>query len=182
MRNRGLAALLALLLAGGTARAAPPARDGSRDFDFETGRWATELWRLKKPLDGSPEWERYTGTTVVTPVWAGKANMVELEVDGPRGHLEALSLRLYDRHAARWTLNYANASSGALSLPPSVGSFSAAGVGEFHSVETADGRAVIVRFVITPLGPAAIRFEQSYSADGGRSWELNWIATDRKLP
>jgi hypothetical protein len=40
---------------------------------------------------------------------------------------------------------------------------------------------VFVRFVITPLDADTIRFEQAFSVDGGRSWELNWIATDTRV-
>jgi hypothetical protein len=170
LRRAAAALLLPLLLA-----AAP--RDGTHDFDFELGRWTTELWRLKSPLTGSTEWERYAGTTVVAPVWNGRANLVELEVDGPRGRLEALSLRLYKPDTGEWTLNYANAASGILSLPPSVGAFHG-GTGIFYSREEANGRPVLVRFVIRPIGRDVVRFEQSYSPDGGRTWEMNWIATD----
>src|SRR4030095_5283011 len=76
---------------------APPAsaRDGQHDFDWECGKWHTHLWRLKQPLSGSNEWVEYDGTTVVRKIWDGRANMVELEVDGPT-HIEALNLRLYN--------------------------------------------------------------------------------------
>jgi hypothetical protein len=77
---------------------APPAsaRDGQHDFDWEFGNWHTHLWRLKQPLSGSNEWVEYDGTTVVRKIWDGRANLVELKVDGP-SHIEALNLRLYNR-------------------------------------------------------------------------------------
>src|SRR3569833_151284 len=95
--------------------AAPPsaqpqvqtARDGRHDFDFEVGRWRTDLRRLRHPLSGSRDWVRYTGTTVVRKDWGGRANLVELEVDGAAGHLQALSLRLYNPQSRQWSLNYA---------------------------------------------------------------------------
>jgi hypothetical protein len=43
-----------------------------------------------------------------------------------------------------------------------------------------DGRAIIVRFVITRPSAGEARFEQAYSADGGVSWEDNWIAVDTR--
>ena len=75
---------------------APPAsvREGQHDFDWEFGNWHTHLWRLKQPLSWSNEWVEYDGTTVVRKIWNGRANLVELEVDGPT-HIEALNLRLY---------------------------------------------------------------------------------------
>jgi hypothetical protein len=75
-------------------RAALEERDGQRDFDFEIGTWKTHLKRLLRPLTGSTTWVEYDGTTVVRKVWNGRANLVELVVDGPAGHIEALSLRL----------------------------------------------------------------------------------------
>jgi hypothetical protein len=75
----------------------PIQRDGSHDFDFEIGTWKTELKRLQHPLTGSSLWVEYSGTTVVSKVWSGRANLVELDVTGPSGHIEALSLRLYNK-------------------------------------------------------------------------------------
>ena len=107
--------------------------------------------------------------------------MVELEADGPAGHIEALSLRLYNPQSHQWSLNFSNSRTGTLS-PPSVGEFSAgARRGEFYSQETLDGRAIFVRFVITPVTVDSIRFEQAYSVDGGKTWELNWVATDTRV-
>jgi hypothetical protein len=69
-------------------------RDGQHDFDFEIGRWATRLRRLKSPLTGSTDWVEYEGTSVVREIWGGRANLVELDVAGLAGRIEGLSLRL----------------------------------------------------------------------------------------
>jgi len=37
-----------------------------------------------------------------------------------------------------------------------------------------------VRFVITPKSKDEASFEQSYSADGGVTWETNWLAVDTR--
>jgi hypothetical protein len=74
----------------------PAERDGQHDFDFEVGTWKTHLSRRLHPLTGSVTWVEYEGTTFVRKVWNGRANLVELEVDGPKGHIEGLSLRLYN--------------------------------------------------------------------------------------
>lgn len=160
--------------------AAAPRPDGARDFDFEIGRWKTELRRLKRPLSNSPEWVSYSGTTTVTAIWGGKANLVELDVDGSAGRIRALSLRLYDPETREWSLNFANSAGGGLALP-SVGGFRG-GRGEFYNQETVGGRTVLVRFVISDIKPDSVRFEQAFSADGGRNWEVNWIAVDTRLP
>jgi hypothetical protein len=38
-----------------------------------------------------------------------------------------------------------------------------------------------VRFEIIPLGADSIRFVQTVSQDGGRTWTPNWIAVDTRL-
>src|SRR5881227_3248375 len=75
------------------AKSAVSERDGQHDFDFEFGTWKTHLRRLQHPLTGSNTWIEYDGTTVVRKLWGGRANLVELEADGPAGHFEGLSLR-----------------------------------------------------------------------------------------
>ena len=156
---------------------APP--DPQHDFDFEIGAWKTHLSRLVRPLTGSTTWVEYEGTTVVRKVWEGRANLVELEVDGPAGHLEGLSLRLYEPVSHQWSLNFANSRAGALS-PPAVGGFKD-GRGEFFSDETLDGRPIKVRFVISEITTDSAHFEQAFSVDGGKTWEVNWIAVDTRV-
>ena len=154
-------------------------RDGQADFDFEIGTWKTHLRRLLKPLTSSTTWAEYHGTTVVRKVWNGRANLVELEVDGPAGHIEALSLRLYNPQSRQWSLNFANSAAGTMAVP-TIGEFRN-GRGEFYDQETLNGRAILVRFLILPVSADSIRFEQSYSADGGKTWELNWVAVDSRV-
>jgi len=157
----------------------PALRDGQHDFDFEIGAWKTHLRRLVHPLTGSTSWVEYDGTSVVRKVWGGRANLVELVADGPAGHFEGLNLRLYNSESRQWSLNFANVKGGTLA-PPTIGSFEN-GRGEFYAQETLDGRAILVRFVISDITPNSCRFEQAFSADGGRSWEVNWIATDTRV-
>jgi hypothetical protein len=158
---------------------APAERDGQHDFDFEIGTWKTQLSRRLRPLTGSTEWVEYEGTSVVRTVWDGRANLVELEVDGPAGHIEGLSLRLYNPESRQWSLNFANSAGGTLS-PPVIGEFKN-GRGEFFGQETFNGRAIYVRFIISDITPDSCRFEQAFSDDGGKTWEVNWIATDTRV-
>ena len=158
------------------AQTAP--RDGQHDFDFEIGTWKTHLRRLQRPLTGSTTWVEYEGTTVVRKVWDGRANLVELKVSGPSGQFEGLSLRLYNPQSRQWSLNFANIATGTLSTP-TIGEFKD-GRGEFYNQETYNGRAILVRFVITKVTQDQCRFEQAFSDDGGKTWEVNWIAVDTR--
>ena len=170
---------LPLLLIGLLHVPAFAQRDGQHDFDFEIGTWKTHLRRLQRPLSGSTTWLEYEGTSVVSKVLDGRANLVELKVDGPAGRLEGLSLRLYNPQSRQWSLNFANINSGVLTTP-SIGEFND-GRGEFYNQDTYNGRSILVRFVITRITQDQYRFEQSFSADGGKTWELNWIAVDTRV-
>lgn len=154
-------------------------RDGQHDFDFEIGTWKTHLKRLLNPLSGSTTWVEYEGTTVVRKVWNGRANLVELVADGTAGHFEGLSLRLYNPQSRQWSLNFANVKGGVMTTP-TIGEFKN-GRGEFYSQETLDGRAIFVRFVISDITPNSCRFEQAFSDNGGKTWEVNWIALDTRV-
>jgi hypothetical protein len=155
-----------------------PQRDGQHDFDFEIGTWKTRLSRRLRPLTGSTTWVDYEGTTVVRKVWNGRANLVELVADGPAGHFEGLNLRLYNPVSRQWSLSFANAADGTLAQP-TIGEFRD-GRGEFYDQESLNGRVILVRFVISEITPTSCRFEQSFSDDGGKTWELNWVAVDTR--
>jgi hypothetical protein len=153
--------------------------DGSHDFDWEIGSWKSHLRRLVRPLTGSTTWVEYDGTTVVTKVWNGRANLVELDVTGPSGRIEALSIRLYNPDARQWSLNYSNSATGTMTAPV-FGEFKN-GRGEFFGVDNANNRTVLVKFIITCANKDTCHFEQSFSDDNGKTWELNWIADDTRI-
>lgn len=172
-------ALLALNASAQPPRASVAAQDGQHDFDWETGTWKTQVRRLAKPLSGSQDWVEYRGTSVVRKLLDGRANLVELQVEGPAGRIDGVSLRLYNPQTQQWSLHYANARNGTLTQPVHGGFRNDRG--EFHGQEDLDGRAVLVRFVISKISADAARFEQAYSADGGRTWETNWVAVDTRV-
>lgn len=154
-------------------------RDGQRDFDWEIGNWKTQLRRLQRPLTGSTTWVEYEGTSVVSKVLDGRANLVELKVSGPSGQIEGLSLRLYNPQTRQWSLNFANVKDGVLTTP-SIGEFKD-GRGEFYNQDTYNGKAILVRFVITKITQDQYRFEQAFSDDSGKTWEVNWVALDTRV-
>lgn len=189
VRGLGLAVLAVATAWGPRAASAdepvagrPAARDGQRDFDFLIGKWKYHLSRLENPLSGSTKWLEYEGTGVCRPIWNGDAQIDELDAQGPAGRVQGLTLRLYDPVARQWNLNYATKKSGALGVPPTVGSFDAKnGRGEFYDYELWRGRWIFVRYVWKDITPSSARFEQSFSEDGGRTWEVNWITTQTRI-
>jgi hypothetical protein len=162
------------------AQPAPAVADGARDFDFEFGDWDAHIVRRLRPLTGSEEWATYDGDSVVRKVWGGDANLGELDVKGPAGRIHGLSLRLYDPQAKRWRIHWSNSADGQIG-PAMVGSF-AGGHGEFYDAEMLGARSIYVRFIFTGAMPGtkSFRIEQAFSADGGKTWEINWISDFRK--
>jgi hypothetical protein len=158
----------------------PVAHDGQHDFDFEIGSFKIHLKRLLHPLSGSHDWVEFDGTSVTRKVWDGRANLEEFEVDSPSGHIEGLTLRLYNSQTHQWSLYWANNKNGAMSLPPNVGEFKN-GRGEFYAQDTFNGRVVLVRYIWSDITPSTAHFEQSYSDDGGKTWEVNWITDQTRI-
>jgi hypothetical protein len=180
----GLSALMLLATAASGQAAPPPASstitDGQRDFDWEIGTWRSSVKVLADPLSESPdEWLQFTGTSTVRPLMDGKANVVEFDVSGPNGSIEALNLRLYEPQAERWSLTFVNMRDGLLT-PAVYGGFRD-GVGEFYGDDQLGGQPIKVRFLIVRPSRDVARFEQAFSADGGTTWETNWIAVDRRV-
>jgi hypothetical protein len=157
------------------------ARDGQHDFDFLFGTWKFHLKRRVNPLSGSNSWIEFDGTAVSQKVWDGRANEDVLELDGRTGHIEGLTLRLYNPQSHQWSLYWANGKAGTIGGPPNVGEFKN-GQGVFLCQDTYKGRLVLVRYIWSEITPNSAHFEQSYSDDGGKSWEANWITDQTRVP
>jgi hypothetical protein len=183
VRNVLMSCALVFLSCRAVAQPNPPAsapttparHDGQHDFDWEIGTWKIHVKRLQHPLTGSNNWIELNGTVDVRKVWDGRSNLAEINVDGPTGHIEFLSLRLYNPQSHQWSLNFASSNVGTLGQPM-IGEFKN-GRGEFYDQEPLDGRAILVRFVFSAVSPSSGRSEQAFSADGGKTWEVNWINT-----
>lgn len=157
-------------------------RDGQHDFDPLVGTWKAKLKRLQHPLAGSTTWIEFEGTQVTRSVWGGRATLDEFHVDSAatNAHIDGLTLRLYNPESRQWHIYWANAKKGILDLPPVVGEFNN-GRGEFYDQEYFEGRAIFVRYVWSDITATSARFEQSFSEDGGRTWEPNWISTIERV-
>jgi len=149
------------------------ARGGQHDFDPLLGSWKYRLRRRNNPLTGSTHWVELTGTGLCEPLWSGAAQLDTLSVEGPSGRIEGLTLRLYNPKSGQWRLYWASSKDGLVAVPQ-IGQFSA-GHGEFYAQDILDDKSIFVRFDWTRLASQSPHFEQSFSGDGGKSWEVNWI-------
>jgi hypothetical protein len=132
------------------------------------------------PLSGSTKWIEFDGTSVTRKVWDGHAQLEEFETDGAAGHIEGLTLRLYNPKSRQWSLYWANTKDGSMGGPPNVGEFRE-GVGNFYCMDTFNGKMVLVKYEWSKITPTSAHFEQSYSEDGGKTWEANWITDQTRV-
>jgi hypothetical protein len=102
-----------------------------------------------------------------------------LEVDGPNGHIEGLTLRLYNPQSHQWGLYWANSKDPSIGAPQ-IGEFKD-GHGEFLAQDTQNGKSIFVRFDWTGMTTNSPHFEQSFSNDGGKTWEVNWITDQTRV-
>jgi hypothetical protein len=153
---------------------------GQHDFDFEIGSWKIHLKRLLHPLSGSTTWVEFDGTSVTRKVWDGRAQIEQFETDSPEGgHIEGLTLRTYNPQSHQWRLYWANSKIGILD-PPQIGEFKN-GRGEFYAQDTINGKTVLIRFIWSNTTTNMPHFEQAFSDDGGKTWEVNWITDQTRV-
>jgi hypothetical protein len=149
-------------------------RDGAHDFDFDFGHWQTHITRRLHPLAGSSETIELKGTVDVRELFEGRAALEEIEVDGPQGHWEGMSVFLYDPVGHQWSQTFVNSAHGSFSNGL-IGSFKD-GRGELFATDTLDGRSILIRGAWSNITADAHRYEESYSDDGGKTWEVEFTA------
>ena len=147
--------------------------DHQHDFDWEIGDWEVHLRRLLHPLTGSKTWVNLEGTAHVRKVWNSRANLLELELHGKTGNIEGLSLRLFNPRSQQWSVYFTTSDRGTLGTPMA-GRFDN-GRGEFSGRELYQGKMIDLQFKFSEVTAKSFHGEQSFSPDGGKSWETNWI-------
>jgi hypothetical protein len=155
-------------------------RDGQHGFDFNLGVWHTHARRIADPFSPSSSFTELDGIVKVRKVWGGKAQLEEIEADGPKGHWEGLTLFLYNPEAKEWSQNYVNSNSGVWE-PPLIGSFKN-GRGELISQDTFQNKTVLVKGVWSDIKPDSHHFDEYLSRDGGETWQPAFIAVLTRVP
>jgi hypothetical protein len=141
------------------------------DFDFLIGSWNVVNRRLGTLFAGRDDWAVFPGTSACQPIFGGAGNTEEIIFPtlGSRG----FSLRLFHVERKEWSIYWASSRTGLL-YPPVVGTF-AGGRGDFYGDDTHEGKPIKAHFIWSDITPTSARWEQEFSADGGQTWEANWI-------
>ena len=150
------------------------ARDGQHDFDFNIGIWHTHIRRVPDPFSSPGNTVELNGTVTVRKVWNGRAQLEEIEADGPNGHWEGLTVFLYNPQAHQWSQSFIDSKAGVLEAPL-IGEFKD-GRGEFFAQDTFHDKSILVHGVWSDIAPDSHHFEISYSNDGGKTWAAAFIA------
>lgn len=146
----------------------------AQDFDFLFGAWNVRHRRLKERLNGSDEWEEFAGTSETRPILAGGGNIEDHFIAFPDGAYRAAALRSWDAVSSSWAIWWLDGRRPHVMDAPVVGRFEN-GIGTFLADDTIDGLPIRVRFIWSDIQEDTCRWRQAFSADGGKTWETNWV-------
>jgi hypothetical protein len=140
------------------------------DWNFLVGHWKVRNRRLT-----GKGWEEFGSTLHNWPVLGGLGNVGDNVFEAPGGTYRGLSVRAFDtasRQWQSWWLDGRNPSR----IAPSVRGTFANGVGTLTGEDELDRRKVLVRSRWSAMTASSAHWEQATSADGGATWQDNWIA------
>jgi hypothetical protein len=155
---------------------------GLHDFDFLVGNWQVHHRKLKGRLTNSHAWDEFDGTLSMHKLMDGYANVDDNVFNTPEGSYRGVGLRSYDPKTAQWAIWWLDGRSPFGDLDPPVKGRFVHGVGTFYSNDTLRGKPVRVRFVWSKITPTTARWEQAFSADGEKTWEINWTMDFTRVP
>jgi hypothetical protein len=113
------------------------------------------------------------GNTIDRKILNGIGNMDDNIIHMPTGLVHAITLRLFNPESKEWSIYWSTDKTGILDVPV-IGSFKN-GVGEFYSQELFEGHHIYSRFIWSKITKSACQWEQAFSEDGGKTWEINWV-------
>lgn len=149
------------------AMPAAPATGRPGDFAFLDGHW--HIRHLKRRGDA---WDRFEGEARCWSILDGVGSVEELLI--PARQFSGLGLRLLDVEKQVWSDHWVNARSGVVGVPGLQGGFEG-GVGLFPSTYDDNGKTVHAMGIWDSVAPGQCRWRQVYSADGGHTWQHDWV-------
>jgi hypothetical protein len=144
---------------------------GAKDFDFLQGRWRINHKKLEERLVGCQIWYEFETPAANQLILGGLGNIDHCRIESGEFY-EGASLRLFDKRSRIWRIYWMD-TNGATLFPPVEGSFSDT-IGLFRGHDQHKGIPVLVEFRWDKTNPEAPTWQQSFSADNGNTWEVNW--------
>lgn len=176
--------LLAGLIGGGAAistlpklaLAQMPRRDlaaRARDWEWLVGNWDVHNRRLRRRLAGNDEWDSFAGKSAVWLTMGGLGTIDDNILDLPGGSYRGAGIRAWDPVTDRWLIWWLDGRNPGRIDPPVMGRFDGDS-GTFTGTDTFEGRPINVRFHWQEIHGPRPHWQQSFSADGGATWEMNF--------
>jgi hypothetical protein len=158
------------------------ALDAPEDFDFLFGNWRIHNRRLENPLGESESWSEFEATSEAYPILhkLGNVQMYDAPDFPGRPGFQGYALRLFDPDTRLWRIWWASTAGHGRLDSPVVGGFRD-GVGQFDGDDVIEGRNISVRFLWTEITEKSVRWEQSFSFDGGKTFIPNWIMLHERV-
>lgn len=145
--------------------------EGAKDFDFLQGRWLIRHKKLAERLVGCQIWQEFQTPAANQLILGGLGNIDHIRIESGDFY-EGASLRLFDKGSRLWRIYWMD-TNGATLFPPVEGFFFGA-VGVFRGRDQHNGIPVLVEFRWDKTNPESPTWQQSFSADNGNTWEVNW--------
>ena len=144
------------------------------DFDFLFRDWTVHHRKLKTRLAGANDWVEFSGTSTTRPVLGGEGNIEDNVLHDPGGTYRAIAVRSFDAQSKVWRIWWLDLRTPGDMGTPVLGRFDG-GTGIFIADDTWRGAHIKMRFTWQKTAGLGPRWEQAFSADGGKTWEDNWI-------
>jgi hypothetical protein len=156
-----------------------PEQDGRADFDFFIGSWKFRNRCLREWLKGSTSWEEFGGTSVARKILGGPGHIEEYTLEYASVAPEGMAVRLFDPQTQQWSVYEADNRNG-FDPRPAIGAFKDGRV-EGYSHQPWEGTYIFRRVIWSEITATSFHWEQAFSADGGRTWETNWITDFERI-
>ena len=153
--------------------AAPPTRDPTKDWDWLTGNWDVQHERLRDRLVGSTTWDKFDGKSSFRHTLGGFGNVDDDLLHLPTGTYRAFSARTYDPATNQWAIYWLDGRTAGRLDPPVRGGFTGTEA-EFFGSDVHKGTPVTVRFRWHETASKRPWWDQAFSTDDRKTWEINW--------
>ncbi len=147
-------------------------RGGRNDWDWLAGKWNVRHVRLKERLRNDTRWEEFNGTCQMWTTMDGMGNVDDNYLELPDGAYRAMGVRALDEKTGLWSIWWLDARHNSVD-PPVRGGFKD-GVGTFIGEDKLRGQPILMRFVWSKIEKDSAHWEQAFSPDEGKTWEVNW--------
>jgi len=150
------------------------AATNAHDWDWLKGDWNVWHRRLKERLAGSNDWEEFAGKSSGWPLLDGLGNADDNIVELPGGVYRGLTVRAFDPTTRQWAIWWIDGRNPTYIEPPVRGGFDGDS-GTFVGRDVFKGRPITMRFRWLEVHGAKPHWEQAFSTDEGKTWEVNWV-------